>query len=30
MNKLCVHIFYNLDELDQFFEKHNLLKHTQE
>lgn len=26
----CVHIFYNLDEMDQFSEKHNLLKHIQE
>lgn len=30
MNNPCVHIFYNLDEMDQFSEKHNLLKHIQE
>lgn len=30
MNNPCVHIFYNLDEMDQFSEKHDLLKHTQE
>ena len=26
--QLCAHKFANLDERDQFFERHNLLKHT--
>lgn len=29
MNNPCVPIFYNLDEMDQFSEKHDLLKHTE-
>lgn len=30
MNNPCVHIFYNLDEMDQFSEKTRSFEHTQE